>query len=141
MNDILATHGMSVWGLFALGVLVLVQSMVAAGAHRAQRSYVPGVVAEDLGHESFVFRSHRTVHNSLENLPMMVIPTVIALLVGFDATWLGVMVWTYVGARAMHMALYYGVATEKNPSPRSYFYSIALLVNIVLFVMLGIHMV
>ena len=141
MSDILVTHGLAVWGLFALGFLVLAQSMVAAGAHRGQRSYVPGVVSEQLGHESFVFRSHRTVHNSLENLPMMVIPTVIALLVGFDSAWLGGLVWTYVGARAMHMTLYYTTATEKNPSPRSYFYSIALLANVVLYVMLAIHMV
>ena len=92
MNDILATHGLAVWGLYAMALLVLVQSLVAASAHRAQTSYVPGVVAEDLGHDSFVFRSHRTFHNSLENLPMMVVPTVVALLVGMDAGWLGTLV-------------------------------------------------
>lgn len=140
MNDILATHGLAVWGLYAMALLVLVQSLVAASAHRAQTSYVPGVVAEDLGHDSFVFRSHRTFHNSLENLPMMVVPTVVALLVGMDAGWLGTLVWTYVGARAMHMVLYYAIATEKNPSPRSYFYSIALLANLVLYVKLALHM-
>jgi len=140
VNDILATHGLALWGLYAMALLVLVQSLVAASAHRAQKSYVPGVVAEELGHESFVFRSHRTFHNSLENLPMMVVPTLIALMVGMDPGWLGALVWTYVGARAMHMVLYYAIATEKNPSPRSYFYSIALLANLVLYVKLALHM-
>lgn len=140
MTDILATHGLSVWGLFTLGLLVLVQSLVAGGAHRAQKSYVPGVVSDALGHGSFVFRSHRTFHNSLENLPLMVVPTLVALLVGFDEGWLGALVWTYVGARVMHMALYYAIATERNPSPRSYFFAIGLLTNIVLYVKLGLHM-
>ncbi len=140
MNDILATHGLAIWGLYTLAVLVLVQGLVAAGAHRGQKSYVPGVVPEDLGHDSFVFRSHRTFHNSLENLPFMAIPTVLALLVGMSAVWLGTLVWIYVGARVLHMALYYALATEKNPSPRSYFYSIALLANLVLLVKLALHM-
>lgn len=140
MHSIMETHALAVWGLFSLALLVLVQSMVAAAAHRRQSSYVPGVVADTLGHGSFVFRSHRTFLNSLENLPMMAFPSLLALLVGMDAGWLGGLVWTYVGARVMHMVLYYAIATEKNPSPRSYFYSVALLANLALFVKLGLHM-
>jgi hypothetical protein len=38
------------------------------------------------------------------------------------------------------MALYYMIATEKNPSPRSYFFMIGLVSNLVLIVMLAVHM-
>jgi len=140
MEALLETHRFALWGVWALVTMVLLQSLVAAGAHRAQTSYVPGVVDDELGHDSFVFRSHRTFLNSLENLPMMLGPTLLALLVGMDATWLAALVWTYVGARALHMALYYAIATEKNPSPRSYFYTIALLTNVVLLGKLATHL-
>ncbi|HJK89363.1 MAG TPA: MAPEG family protein [Polyangiaceae bacterium LLY-WYZ-15_(1-7)] len=140
MEDLLATQSLALWALLALVAMVLLQSLVAAGAHRSQKTYVPGVVDEELGHESFVFRSHRTFMNSLENLPMMVPAIVLGLLVGLDPLWLGALSWAYVGARALHMALYYAIATEKNPSPRSWFYMLGLLANVVLLGKLAVHM-
>jgi hypothetical protein len=35
------------------------------------------------------------------------------------------------------MVLYYSISTEKNPSPRSYFYLIALVANIILLGLCG----
>ncbi len=112
--------------------LVILQSVVATGAHRAQKNAVPGVVDESLGHGSFVFRSHRTFMNSLENVPIALASFVVAVLLGVDPVKLAWVAWIYVGARAMHMVLYYAIATEKNPSPRSYFYMIALLAQLYL---------
>ncbi len=128
------------WGLWAMFLMVLLQSAIAAVAHRKQSHYVPGVVDKGLGHESFVFRSHRTFLNSLENLMMMAGPAFVAILAGMDPTTLAALVWAWVGARVLHMALYYVIATEKNPSPRSYFYTLALLANGALFVMLAMHL-
>jgi uncharacterized MAPEG superfamily protein len=49
------------------------------------------------------------------------------------------LVWVYAIARIIHMALYYVVATEANPSPRSYFYIVGFVANMVVLVMLGVH--
>jgi len=113
---------------------------VASAAHRKQTHYVPGIVDEKLSHESFVFRSHRTFLNSHENLLMMFGPVVVAMLTGMDAYWLGVLVWVYAIARILHMALYYVIATKANPSPRSYFFIVGFVANLVLFIMLGVHL-
>ncbi len=128
---------LSFWGLLFVIFTLLLQTIVATGAHRKQQQYVPGVVDENLGHGSFVFRSHRTYQNSLENAPLMFSTAVLALFVGLNPSWLAVTVWTFAIARFVHMVLYYGIATERNPSPRSFFYAIALLSNLVLMVMLA----
>ncbi len=65
----------------------------------------------------------------------------LALFAGVDATWTGILIWVFALARILHMALYYGIATEKNPSPRSFFYAIALLSNLVLLGMIFVHLV
>jgi len=71
---------------------------------------------------------------------MMFGPAVLAMLVGMDAYWLGLLVWVYAIARLLHMALYYVIATEKNPSPRSYFYMVGNVATLVLLVQLGQHL-
>ena len=133
-------YSASLWALLLIVFTVLCQSLIATGAHRKQKQYVPGIVDENLGHASFVFRSHRTFQNSLENAPLMLFTGVIGILAGLDPASLSVVLWVFAVARVAHMLLYYGIATERNPSPRSYFYAIALLSNIVLVVMIALHM-
>ena len=128
------------WALLFIIFTLLLQSLIATGAHRKQTQYVPGVVAEKLGHESFVFRSHRTFQNSLENAPLMLFSGFLAVLVGLNPNWLAATTWVFALARLVHMVLYYAIATEKNPSPRSYFYIVALLSNLVLLVMIAVHL-
>jgi len=124
-------------GIWIILLTVFIQSMVASIAHRRQKHYVPGIVDDKLSHESFVFRSHRTLINSLENLVLMLGTLVVAMLAGVEASWVADTVWVYALARLVHMWLYYALATEKNPSPRSYFYIIGMLANLVLLVKLG----
>ena len=131
---------LSFWAFLFIVFTLLLQTLIATGAHRKQAQYVPGVVSENLGHESFVFRSHRTFQNSLENAPMMLFAAVLAILVGLSPGQLAATLWTFAIARLIHMVLYYAISTEKNPSPRSYFYAIALLSNLVLVVMIAIHL-
>lgn len=130
----------SFWALLFIIFTVLLQSLIATGAHRKQTQYVPGVVAEELGHGSFVFRSHRTFQNSLENAPLMLFSGFLAVLVGLNPSWLATIAWTFALARLAHMVLYYRIATEKNPSPRSYFYAIGLLSNLVLLALVAVHL-
>jgi len=113
--------------LTALVAMVVIQSFIATLAHRKQTQYIPGVVAADLDHHSFVFRSHRTFMNSMENVPLFILTAILAMFLNFDATTLYWTVLIYFVARLIHMVLFYKIATNKNPSPRSYFYMIALL--------------
>ena len=128
-------------GLAVIIFTVLVQNIVAAVAHRKQSSYVPGKVAEDLSHDSFVFRSHRTFHNSLENVNQFTIPAILCMFVGVTPFYLAILVWVYGLCRIVHMALYYAMATERNPSPRTYFYMIGLVTNLILYVLLFISLI
>jgi uncharacterized MAPEG superfamily protein len=136
----LASYSFAILGLWLILVTVFVQAMVASVAHRKQKHYVPGIVNDKLSHESFVFRSHRTFLNSHENLLMMFGSALLGMLVGMDAYWLGMLVWVYAIARVLHMALYYALATETNPSPRSYFFMVGFIANLVLLIMLGLHL-
>jgi uncharacterized MAPEG superfamily protein len=136
----LASYSFAILGLWLILVTVFVQAMVASFAHRKQKHYVPGIVNDKLSHESFVFRSHRTFLNSHENLLMMFGSALLGMLVGMDAYWLGMLVWVYAIARVSHMALYYALATETNPSPRTYFFMVGFIANLVLLIMLGLHL-
>jgi uncharacterized MAPEG superfamily protein len=136
----LTSYSFAVSGLWLILMTVFVQAIVASVAHRKQKQYVPGIVNEKLSHESFVFRSHRTFLNSHENLLMMFGPALLGMLVGMDAYWLGILVWIYAISRILHMALYYVIATESNPSPRSYFFMVGFVSNLVLLIMLGLHL-
>lgn len=137
----LATYSFAIWGLWLMLTTVFVQAMVASVAHRKQKHYVAGIIDEKLSHESFVFRSHRTFLNSHENLLMVFGPAMLAMLTSMDAYWLGMLVWVYAIARILHMGLYYVVATEANPSPRSYFFIVGFVANLALLIMLGVHLV
>jgi uncharacterized MAPEG superfamily protein len=130
----------SFWAMWFIVFTVIAQSLIATGAHRKQSRYVPGVVDENLGHGSFVFRSHRTFQNSMENAPLMLFTAFLAVLVGLSPGSLAATTWTFAIARLVHMVLYYKIATEKNPSPRSYFYVIGMLSNLALVVMIAIHL-
>ncbi|MGY8861660.1 MAG: MAPEG family protein [Pseudomonadales bacterium] len=136
----LTSYSFAVLGLWLILMTVFVQAIVASAAHRKQKQYVPGIVNDKLSHESFVFRSHRTFLNSHENLLMMFGPALLGMLVGMDAYWLGILVWIYAISRILHMALYYVIATESNPSPRSYFFMVGFVANLVLLIMLGLHL-
>lgn len=120
-------YSYSIAGLLVILATVFLQNIVAAVAHRKQSHYVPGKVSETLSHDSFVFRSHRTFHNSLENIHQFVIPALLCILLGAPTNVLAWLVWIYAAARIIHMTLYYAIATEKNPSPRSYFYMLGVL--------------
>ncbi len=135
-----AEYDATLWGVWFIITMIIVQGFVATIAHRKQTHMIPGVIDDKLGHDSFVFRSHRTHQNSLENIVQMLVPTALAVYVGADATWLAAIIWIYAIARLAHMVLYYLIATETNPSPRSYFYMIAYFTNIALVIFVATAM-
>jgi len=128
----LAEYYCSIWAIWFLISLIIVQGFIATLAHRKQSQSIPGILDGQLGHQSFVFRSHRTHQNSLENVIQLLAPAALAIFVGVNSTLLATLLWTYAIARLLHMALYYAIATDKNPSPRTYFYLIGYLANLTL---------
>ncbi|HAG41428.1 MAG TPA: hypothetical protein DCL33_16265, partial [Pseudoalteromonas sp.] len=64
-----------------------------------------------------------------------------AFVINYQSTIFAMCVWVYVIARLIHMALYYVIATEKNPSPRTYFFLISFIANIVMLILIGLRLI
>ncbi|WP_339901656.1 MAPEG family protein [Paraglaciecola polaris] len=122
-------------------VMLLVQWMVATFSKAKQPNAIPGKIDENLSHDSFVFRAHRTFQNTLENSALFVGTVVFAFILNYQSPIFAICVWTYVIARIVHMVLYYAISTEKNPSPRTYFFLIGLLANVVMLVVVGLRLI
>ena len=129
-------------GLWLVLTTMIIQAIVAVRVHRRQKGgYNVGVIKPELGQSSIVFRAHRAFQNSLENITPLMGMAIIAALSGYSATKLSVIVWIYAIARIVHMVLYYKIATDKNPSPRSIFWAIGFLTNLYLMFDLGVHLI
>ena len=126
LNDYTAAY----WGIFFTLLTLITQQLIASRSKASEEGAIPGKIDESLSHSSFVFRSHRTFLNSLENIPAMIGTSFLAIFVGANPLWTGVLIWVFAVARMAHMYLYYTISTEQNPSPRSYFFLIALIVYI-----------
>lgn len=119
--------------LLALGLLlfmVFIQWGVASGRKAKEEKAIPGAPPKVQDHHSFTFRAWRTHQNTLENLGTMLGASFLAILAGASTLVVAWLVWIMLLARIIHMILYYAIATNKNPSPRSYFFMIAWLANI-----------
>lgn len=122
-------------------VMLLVQWAVATFSKAKQPNAIPGKIDENLSHDSFVFRAHRTFQNTLENSALFVGTVLFAFLLNVQSPVFAICVWVYLAARVVHMVLYYVISTEKNPSPRTYFFLIGLLANVVMLVLLGLRLI
>ena len=129
------------WALWALVIIYFVQWVVATMVKARQPGAIPGKLPENLSHDSLVFRTYRTYMNSLENAPMILGATALAWLVDASIFWLSFWLWIYVIARVGHMALYYAIATERNPSPRSYFFVLGVVANIAVMVLATLKLI
>ena len=128
---------LSFFGIWALLSLVVIEAIIAMGASRSQKKYTPGILNSDLGPESFVFRSDRAFKNSLENIVPFLGAAIISILLSMAPLRLARLVLVYVLARYIYTAVYYSIATRKNPSFRSLFYLVGLIVTIIMLVDIG----
>ena len=134
-------YNSSLLGIWLILATIIVQAMVAVRVHRRQSGgYSPGVIKSELGQSSIVFRAHRTYQNSLENIIPLLGMAIIAMLSGYGAFKLSIIIWAYAISRIIHMILYYKIATNKNPSPRSIFWAIGFLASFYLMIDLGIFL-
>ena len=131
---------MSFWGLLVIIFTCLIQWFVASGTKASQEKAIPGKIDPGLSHSSFVFRAYRTFMNSLENVPLMLGTAFLAILIGTNPYWTAMYIWIFAVARIIHMALYYAIATEVNPSPRSYFFMMGLIANVALLGLCGLSL-
>lgn len=121
-------------------IMLVVQWAVATFSKAKQPNAVPGKISDDLSHDSFIFRAHRTFHNTLENSALFIGTVLFAFVINYQSPIFAMCVWVYVIARLIHMALYYAIATEKNPSPRTYFFLISFIANIVMLILIGLRL-
>lgn len=122
-------------------IMVLIQWLIATFTKSKQPEAVPGKMNDELSHDSFVFRAHRTFQNTLENSTLFIGTVLFAFSLNYQSALFAIAVWVYVLARLVHMVLYYAIATEKNPSPRTYFFLIGLLANVFILILLGIRLI
>ena len=134
-------YNSSLLGIWLILATIIVQAVVAVRVHRRQSGgYSPGVIKSELGQSSIVFRAHRTYQNSLENIIPVLGMAIVAMLSGYSAYKLSIIIWVYAISRIIHMILYYKIATNKNPSPRSIFWAISFLASFYLMIDLGIFL-
>ena len=131
----------SLLGIWLMLVTMVIQVIVAVIAHRRQKGgYNPGIVNPELGQSSFVFRSHRTFQNSLENIVPILGMAFLAMFSGYGPLKLSIIIWVYALSRIAHMILYYKIASEKNPSPRSIPWAIGFLAGFYFMIDLGVYL-
>lgn len=128
-------YTLAYWALAVILATVLVQQIIASTVKARQPGAIPGLEPKNAGHGDFVFRAYRTHLNSLENLPVLLGSGLLCVLVGASPLWTGIWLWVFALARLVHMWLYYAIGTEKNPSPRSYFFLIGLGATVALLVL------
>lgn len=78
--------------------------------------------------------------NTLENSPLFLATVFLGFFLNLNSSAFALCIWVYVIARIIHMLLYYMIATEKNPSPRSYFFLIAAMANMVMLGLIGLRL-
>ena len=117
-----------------LAGLMFMQVLIADFAG-IKAKHVPGMPVSE-GHGSFLFRATRALANTNETLGLFLLLLVAALFLRADATWVNGLVWTYVAARAAHMACYYA----RWGLPRSVAFGLGLLAQFGLLVVCALEL-
>ena len=115
-----------------LASLILVQVLVA-DLVSIRAKHVPGMPVTD-GHASFHFRAVRAIGNTNETLGLFLLLAALAVVLGANAKWAGILAWVYVAGRAGHMTFYYA----RIGWARSTAFSISLAAQIGLLLMVAV---
>ena len=105
MAELLVPYGSTLTAYVWLGGLYLLQTVVA-DVVAIRGGHVPGMPVTT-GHGDLMFRATRAQADTNENLPIFILLSVAAMLLGASTTWTNRLVWTFVLARAAHMLAYY----------------------------------
>jgi uncharacterized MAPEG superfamily protein len=105
MPQFAVPYGSALTACVLLGALYLMQALVA-DVVGIRAGHVPGMPITS-GHDDLLFRTTRAQANTNENLPIFLLLSVAAMLLGASTAWTNRLVWTFVLARAAHMLAYY----------------------------------
>jgi uncharacterized MAPEG superfamily protein len=105
MPEFLVPYGSALTAFVILGGLYLAQALVA-DVVGIRAGHVPGMPVTS-GHGDLLFRATRAQANTNENLPIFLLLSVSAILLGASVVWTNRLVWAFVLARAAHMVAYY----------------------------------
>ena len=105
MHEALLAYHSTAVACFALAWLIMFQVLVADLAS-IKAKHVPGMPVTD-GHASFHFRAVRAIGNTNETLGLFLLLVGLAVALGADPKWTGILAWIYTAARAGHMGFYY----------------------------------
>jgi len=105
MPESLVPYGPTLTAYVCLGGLYLLQALVS-DVVSIRAGHVPGMPVTT-GHADLLFRATRAQANTNENLPIFVLLSLAAVLLGASSTWTNRLVWTFVLSRAAHMLAYY----------------------------------
>jgi uncharacterized MAPEG superfamily protein len=128
MPEFLVPYGSALTAFVILGGLYLVQALVA-DVVGIRAGHVPGMPVTS-GHGDLLFRATRAQANTNENLPIFLLLSVSAMLLGASVVWTNRLVWAFVLARTAHMLAYYADVRLL----RSAMFGVALLALIGLFI-------
>lgn len=105
MIEIASAYGGVLTAWVVLAGLTLLQAIVEDFAGiRGKRT--PGMPVTT-GHDDFLFRAIRAHSNTLENLPVFILLSLAAMLLGASPRATTNLVWTFLAARVLHMVAYY----------------------------------
>lgn len=105
MPDFLAPYSSVVSALGVFGCLYLIQ-LVIADAVAIRSGHTPGTPVSG-AHDDPLFRATRAHANTTESVGAAILIASFAVLSGADPSWTTMAVWTFVGARVVHMLAYY----------------------------------
>ena len=105
MSEALLAYHSTLLACVVLAGLILAQLLIADVAS-IRAKHVPGMPVTD-GHASFHFRAVRALGNTNETLGLFLLLAALAVVLGANARWTGILAWVYVAGRAGHMTFYY----------------------------------
>jgi uncharacterized MAPEG superfamily protein len=101
----LAAYRPAILAFGVMGALYLLQLLVA-DVVGIRRKHTPGAPVT-AGHDDLHFRTVRAHANTSESIAAFVLLGLFAIGVGATPSWVNGLLWTFVAARAAHMAMYY----------------------------------
>lgn len=102
----LATSYSSVLAAWVVVALMYLVQAIVADLTGVRMKHTPGMPVQG-GHDSLLFRVNRAQANTNENLPLFILVTSAAILLGNSPTVTADCAWAFVVGRAIHMFAYY----------------------------------
>ena len=105
IEALMNSHELTIYSWGALGVLLLVQLLIADVIGITSK-HTPGTSPE-ANHGNALFRATRTVANTNESIAIYLVLVLFCIFNGADATLTGYLSWAYVAGRSIYALCYY----------------------------------